>query len=100
MLIVAGSIEVEPAQRAAFLESRADAMRTSRAEEGCLEYTFSADPLDARRVVLLERWESAAALDAHLAAMRAGPPPAEDGVRPVRQSVAVYEIAAVRQLGG
>lgn len=100
MIIVAGAIEVDPAARAAFLASRTDAMRRSRAEQGCLEYTFSADPLDPGRVVLLERWESAEALDAHLAAMRAGQPPADGDVRPIRQSIAVYEVAAVRQLGG
>ena len=46
-------------------------MRTSRGEDGCLEYTFAADPLEADRVILFERWESQAALDAHLAALAA-----------------------------
>lgn len=99
MIIVAGSIEVDPAQRVAFLATRAEGMRRSRAEEGCLEYTFSADPLEPGRVVLLERWESQAALDAHLAALGTHPP-GEDDVRPIRQTVAIYEVAAVRELGG
>ena len=43
-----------------------------RDEAGCLEYTFAADPLEADRVVLFERWASQDALDAHLA----GPSPA------------------------
>lgn len=100
MLIVAGSIEVDPARRAAFLASRTETMRRSRAEEGCLEYTFSADPLDPGRVLLFERWEDQAALDAHLAALRAGGPPAGDEVRPVGQSIAVYEVTTARGLGG
>lgn len=100
MIIVAGSFEMDPAQRAAFLAGRTEVMRRSRAETGCLEYTFSADPLDPGRVVLLERWESQAALDAHLAVLRSGAPATDDDVRPTAQEIAVYEIAAVRRLGG
>ena len=68
MVIVGGEFEVDPAQRDAFLAEREAMMRTSRAEDGCLEYTFAADPLADDRVILFERWESQAALDAHLAA--------------------------------
>lgn len=99
MIIVAGSIEVDPAQRAAFLATRVEGMRRSRGERGCLEYTFSADPLDPGRIVLLERWESKEALDAHIAGM-ANAPRGEDEVRPVRQAVSVYEVSAARELGG
>jgi hypothetical protein len=35
MVIVAGSIELDPDQREAFLAGRLDGMRTSRAEPGC-----------------------------------------------------------------
>ena len=49
MVIVAGTIELDPDQREAFLAGRIDGMRTSRAEPGCLEYIFSADPTDPRR---------------------------------------------------
>jgi Antibiotic biosynthesis monooxygenase len=55
MVIVAGTLEVDPNQREAFLAGRMDGMRTSRAEP-CLEYTFSADPTDPGRVMLFERW--------------------------------------------
>jgi quinol monooxygenase YgiN len=55
MVIVAGTLEVDPNQREAFLACRMDGMRTSRAEPGCLESTFSADPTDPRRVLLFER---------------------------------------------
>jgi quinol monooxygenase YgiN len=44
VVIVAGTFEVDPEQREAFLASRLDRMRTSRAQTGCLEYTFSAAP--------------------------------------------------------
>lgn len=100
MIIVAGTIEVDPASRAAFLASRADVMRRSRAEEGCLEYAFSADPLEPGRVVLFERWASPEALDAHIATLRSTPAPEAEEVKPLRQAVAVYEVATVRELGG
>ena len=73
MVIVAGIFEVDPVQRDAFLAGRIDRMHTSRAETGCLEYTFSADPLDPGRVLLFERWARQEDLDAHLAASPARP---------------------------
>lgn len=100
MIIVAGAIEVDPAERESFLASRREVMRRSRAEEGCLEYCFSADPLEAGRVVLFERWASKEALDQHIAVLRGDPPPAEGDVRPATSSVAVYEVSGTRSLGG
>jgi quinol monooxygenase YgiN len=49
MVIVAGTLTVDPSQREALLASRMDAMRATRKEPGCLEYTFSADPTDPLR---------------------------------------------------
>jgi len=86
MIIVGGEFIVEPDQREAFLAGRHDSMRASRAEPGCLEYTFSADPLDPARVLLFEKWEDQASLDAHLAALRSAPPPAAAGISPVSVS--------------
>jgi quinol monooxygenase YgiN len=100
VIIVGGSFEVDPGQRDEFIAGRHDAMRTSRAEAGCLDYTISADPIDAARVVLYERWESQDALDAHLAGMRTNPPPSGGGAVPVSVSVKVYDIAGERSMGG
>lgn len=75
-------------------------MRNSRAEAGCLEYTFAADPIDPSRVVLFERWESQEALDAHLAAMRAAPRSSVDEVDPISSSIVIYAISGERRLGG
>lgn len=100
MVIVAGTFEVDPEQREAFLAGRIERMRTSRAERGCLEYTFSADPIDPGRVVLYERWASQEDLDAHLAVPAA--PPASPGteVVPKATSIVVYDVAGERPLGG
>lgn len=99
MIIVSGEFTLEPEQRDAFIVSRHDAMRNSRAEAGCIEYTFSADPLDPGRVLLFERWESQAALDAHVSAMRAGPRPPATNVKPTASSIILYDVTGERTLG-
>jgi quinol monooxygenase YgiN len=98
MVIVGGAFEVEPGRRDEFLAGRLDAMRASRAEAGCLEYTMSADPIDPGRVVLFERWTDQASLDAHLSAMRTAPAPPAGGVAPTSASVTVYDVSGERPL--
>jgi quinol monooxygenase YgiN len=98
MLIVAGEFRVDPEQREEFLRSRMQSMRVARAEPGCVEYVFSADPLDPGRIVLFERWEDDDALAAHLAAARARPQ-ASGGVHVISSSVVKYDIAASGPLG-
>ena len=98
MLIVAGWMDVDSADRGAFLESRMEAMTKTRSEPGCLEYVFSPDPIDPSRVRLFELWESRADLDVHLQTMRSTPPPA-GAIPVVGRNVAIYEIAASESLG-
>jgi quinol monooxygenase YgiN len=99
VVIVGGSFEVDPEKRAEFLARRHDTMRKSRAEPGCLEYTFSADPLDPSRVVLFERWMSQEALDAHLSALRAEPEPSRTEVAPKTTTIVIYDVVGERSLG-
>jgi quinol monooxygenase YgiN len=68
-------------------------MRTSRLEDGCLEYTFAADPLEPGRVILFERWENQAALDAHLAAISV-----TTSVTPRAAAIMLYDVAGERRL--
>src|SRR5580704_13578033 len=97
-VIVQGTFSVDPAERDRFVETSVDAMRSSRREEGCLEYVMAADPLDPERVVLSERWESMDHLQQHLAQQKN----AARGVdaRPVPRSVEItlFEVAASRPL--
>ena len=92
MVIVGGIFEVEPEMREQFLSARHDLMRSSREEQGCIEYTFSADPLNPGRVVLFERWASKEDLDNHLARPREQPSPG-GVVAPKSASITVYEVA-------
>lgn len=98
MVHVAGVFTMEPGEREAFLAGRADLMRHSRAEQGCLEYTFSADPLEPGRVVLFERWGSQAALDAHLAGLSGPAAPAVTGPEAATSWISIYDIAGERPL--
>ena len=54
MLIVAGTIDVEPTQRESFLESRREAIASTLEEPGCREYAFSPDLMVPGRVRLFE----------------------------------------------
>jgi len=68
MLIVAGTITLDPAQRPA-AEAAFDRMRAATLqEEGCLSYQAYHDRKDSGIVFLFERWRSQADLDAHFAA--------------------------------
>jgi quinol monooxygenase YgiN len=98
VIIVAGYFVVEPDQREQFLSSRADMMRSSRSEAGCITYAFSPDPLEAGRVLLYERWESKAALAGHLAGLRQRPP-VSDGVEVRESEVLQYEISGSGPVG-
>ena len=94
MIIVGGEFEVDPSQRDEFLAERRELMRKSRGEDGCLEYTFAADPLEPGRVVLYERWESQAALNAHFAAISDS-----TTISPRTMSIMLYDVAGERPLG-
>ena len=98
MIVVGGSFDVEPAQREAFLAERVAMMRRSRAEHGCLEYTFAADPVEPGRVVLFERWTDQAALDAHLGALRSDPVDPAPQVKASSTSVVLYDVGGERTL--
>jgi quinol monooxygenase YgiN len=70
MIIVQGVFRVTEDGREQYLAESLETQRISRGEPGCIEYVVAADPLDAQRVVLSERWATRADLDAHLDALR------------------------------
>ncbi|GAB4557245.1 MAG: putative quinol monooxygenase [Haliangiales bacterium] len=65
MLIVAGTIVIDPAHREAAIAAATKAMHATRAEAGCISYTFSADFADPGGFYVFEEWESEEALAAH-----------------------------------
>jgi len=77
MIIVLATIELHPGKRASFLAEFHKIVPNVRGEKGCIEYfpaidTASGLPVQgpAREdvVVVIEKWESIAALEAHLIA--------------------------------
>ena len=68
MLVIAGSVSLDPAQHAAAVAAARDMMTETRKEPGCISYTFSADLEQPGRFLIFEEWQSADALRAHFAA--------------------------------
>ncbi|MBE1706589.1 MULTISPECIES: putative quinol monooxygenase [Mesorhizobium] len=65
MLLIIGTIRLPPDR---FEEARPVMERMvsgSRAEDGCLEYSYARDVLDAGLIRVSEVWRDKAALDAH-----------------------------------
>lgn len=67
MIIVEGTVRIDPDK----IESAHRAMQkmivASRAEPGCIDYAYSIDVLDAGLIRVNERWTDRAALKAHFA---------------------------------
>ena len=77
MIVVLASIELNGGKREEFLAEFRRLVPLVRAEKGCIEYFPSVDhathlpvqgPLRDEVVVVVEKWESVAALEAHLIA--------------------------------
>jgi len=67
MVIVAGSIFVDPQQVDRFVKAVVPLAQKTRNEDGCLHYTLAVDDAAQGRIVVLERWRDEPALRAHLA---------------------------------
>jgi quinol monooxygenase YgiN len=94
VVIVAGHIVVDPAQRDDYLSGCVDVVREARATAGCLDFALSADLIDAGRINILERWASAVAVEA----FRGGGVDGEQGAAIVTASVAEYDVGETRNL--
>lgn len=65
VIIIAGIVQYNTGLRAAILAGVQEMMAASRAEEGCLAYTFSADLTAPDTLHLFEIWASEEVLEAH-----------------------------------
>jgi quinol monooxygenase YgiN len=101
MLVIAGTIAIDPAHRQTAVEAALEMMRETRKEPGCISYVFSADLDDPGRFRIFEEWESQAALDAHFKAPHMAAfqrVVAQIGIK--EMSVSKYEISSVGPLSG
>jgi len=93
-VIVAGHLIVDPAERDDYLAGCVEVVRQARATAGCLDFALSADLVDAGRINILERWESAAAVEA----FRGSGVDDDQGAAILTASVAEYDVGATREL--
>ncbi len=66
MIILAGTVDVDPERRDAAIAAGCPHMEATRAQSGCIDYVWSADPLVPGRIYVFERWRSQEELAAHL----------------------------------
>lgn len=67
MIIVSGTITVDPSQHDRFAEMGRVVAEASRREPGCLDYGVWADPHQPGRFRIFEEWASQEALEEHFA---------------------------------
>ncbi len=93
MLIIAGSLILDPAHRDTFLAANGDVVGEARQATGCLDFVQAADPLDPSRINIFERWDT----EDHLLAFRGAGQPASDSPPIQSASVMRYVISAVEE---
>ncbi|MCT7661896.1 putative quinol monooxygenase [Mycobacterium deserti] len=94
MVIVAGHIVVDPADRADYLAGCGEVVRQARSAPGCLDFALSADIEDAGRINVYERWRSQAAVEE----FRGSGPSSEQNAQVRSASVAEYDVTDERNL--
>ncbi|MFC8525912.1 putative quinol monooxygenase [Nocardia sp. NPDC057227] len=94
MVIVAGHITVDPADRDSYLAGCVPVVEQARRAPGCLDFAISADLVDNGRINILERWETQAAVEA----FRGSGPGDDQSAQMLSASVSEYDIAEVRSL--
>ena len=89
MIIVAGHLIVDAAERDAYLAGCEEVVRLARNAPGCLDFAIGADLLDDTCVNVYERWASRA----ELWAFRGSGPSAGQQAAIVSASVEEFEVA-------
>jgi quinol monooxygenase YgiN len=65
MIIIAGTVEIDPANREAALAAGRELEAAARRQQGCLDYVWTVDGLSGSTIYVYERWASEEALAAH-----------------------------------
>lgn len=66
MLVLAGSVRIDPAQRSDATLAAIEVMRETRKRPGCISCVFSTDLDDPGVLHVFQEWESAEAFELHL----------------------------------
>jgi quinol monooxygenase YgiN len=91
MLIIAGHLIVDLADRDRYVADCAVAVEQARRASGCLDFALTADPVDPARVNVYERWES----DTELANFRGSGPDTATQARILSAEVHKYRISSI-----
>ena len=67
-ILIAGTVRVPPENLAAFKPHMAAMLEASRAEDGCLTYSYAEDVAEPGLVRVFEAWRDQAAIEAHFQA--------------------------------
>ena len=100
MIIVEGFVRMEKAGDFETVRTAAEAqIAASRAEGGCIDYTYALDVLDPQIMRVLERWQSWEALDAHFKQEHMSPwRKALADVKFLERSLRAHEVSETRDL--
>jgi quinol monooxygenase YgiN len=91
MIIIAGHLTVDPADRDRYLEAVADVAAQARKSPGCHDFVQAADPIEPGRINIFERWDS----DEDLHRFRASGAPQAHAPAVLSADVKKYRIAAI-----
>jgi quinol monooxygenase YgiN len=90
MLIIAGQLQVDAAQRDRYVADCVTVVEQARAAQGCLDFAITADTVEPDRINVYERWES----DADLHRFRGSGPAPEQAAQLLDAQVWKYRISA------
>ena len=65
MKVISGLFRLDDGVTEEVLDACRAVMEATQSEEGCIDYVFSADPLDDQVLRVFEMWEDQASLDKH-----------------------------------
>ncbi|WP_406728159.1 antibiotic biosynthesis monooxygenase family protein [Streptomyces sp. GD-15H] len=91
MIVIAGKLWVDAADRDAYLAGCSSVVEQARAAVGCLDFALSADSVEPDRINVYERWET----DEDLARFRGAGPEPEQAARVRDAEVSKYRISVV-----
>ncbi len=94
MIIVSGTLLVDPEDRGPYLDASRDLVELARGTPGCLDFYLVADPIEPGRINVYEQWGSVAAVEAFR-----GSGPSSEQTATIRQArVFQHEVASSGQL--
>lgn len=91
MIIIAGWLQVDPADRGRYLADCIPVMQQAKTAAGCLDFILTADSMEPDRIRVFERWES----DEDLQRFRGAGPDAEQSAQIQAADVRKYRISAI-----